>query len=205
MNRTVDCQSGPFMIADATWPSQSSPAVMEKPLCSLNGASFPPGVMIEKLGRFPRSASRTNDELGDVVRLLAGVQAFGERGADVPDVPGGLSSAGVWLAAHRRCATTGRALPSRSRIVGAGLTGVGSNAPPFCSPRSSRECSSAPTGRRPCPDPLGDLVGVTAPSRARRDPLVRLGVVPSKPSSGPSPRTGGRPRTGCRPWRTCGR
>ena len=36
---------------------------MEKPLCSLNGASFPPGVMMEKLGRFPRSASRTNDEL----------------------------------------------------------------------------------------------------------------------------------------------
>ena len=63
MNSTVDRQSGPVMTAEATWPSQSSPAVMELPLCSLNWASFPPGVMIEKFGRFPVLASWTNDAL----------------------------------------------------------------------------------------------------------------------------------------------
>ena len=63
MNKAVDRQSGPFMTADAIWPSQSSPAVMEKPLCSLSRVSLPPGVMMEKLGRVPRWASFTNDVL----------------------------------------------------------------------------------------------------------------------------------------------
>jgi len=69
MNKTVNRHSGPFMIADAIWPSQSSPEVMEKPLCSLNGASFPPGVMMEKFGRFPLFASRTNEELATLSAL----------------------------------------------------------------------------------------------------------------------------------------
>src|SRR5262249_61761301 len=56
-------RSGRLMMAEAIGPGQSSPAVMEKPLCSLSLVSFPPGVMMEKFGRCPRCASRTNDVL----------------------------------------------------------------------------------------------------------------------------------------------
>src|SRR5260221_2527241 len=70
MNSTVDRHSGPFITADATWPSQSSPAVMENPLCSLNAASCPPGVTIAKLGRLPDRASFTNAELGTLFAFL---------------------------------------------------------------------------------------------------------------------------------------
>src|SRR5579864_7212455 len=64
MNSTVDRHCGPCITAEATRPSQSSPAVIEKPLCSLNLASLPPGVTIAKFGSLPERASRTNVELG---------------------------------------------------------------------------------------------------------------------------------------------
>src|SRR5579864_9845336 len=60
MNRAVDFHSGPFMIADTTWPIQLSPAAMEKPLCSLFTASVPPGVTMEKLASLPALAFWAN-------------------------------------------------------------------------------------------------------------------------------------------------
>src|SRR5216683_4122994 len=64
MNRAVEDQSGLFMTALATWPMKLSPAVMEKPLCSLSCAYPAPGVTTANAGRFPPAASVRNWPVG---------------------------------------------------------------------------------------------------------------------------------------------
>src|SRR5437764_15360375 len=63
MKSTVDFHSGPDMIALAIRPAQSSPAVIEAPLCSLKGAVGSTGTTREKLGRFPFLAASAKSAL----------------------------------------------------------------------------------------------------------------------------------------------
>src|SRR5215467_1764242 len=183
MNRAVDFHSGPFMTADATWPSQSSPAVIENPLCSLNAASLPPGMMMAKFGRCPDRATLTKAVLGTlfVLCLVSRHSAKeGQMSQTYPSSNGVLLAGGLGLPKIRH---DRRAECSRSRMVGRCRTGVWRNAPPLGSPS---EKSGTQLGTFLMPPPGGCHGVILLESHPHPGPLVTPGVGPGFPPRNPS-------------------
>src|SRR5215472_13015026 len=186
MNRAVDFHSGPFMTADATWPIQLSPTVIEKPLCWLSAVSAPPGVTTEKLASFPAFASLTNCGAGTLSLVCLVSRHSAKDGQMSQPYPMALfPEAGClgWPYIRQDRLFASR----RSMIVGMWLAGVASNAPPFASPREKSGIQPGIILVVPCGDTHGVILSELQPHPGCAvTPLRGTGLSPVKRSNEPA-------------------